>query len=215
MPVVPAAAVIPEALVARAGVTPVTSALLVAGPTPLTQADQERLQFVIDHDPAVVAAGVGGYASVVTGWINDLRMIQLVLFAAAAVLVLAGSLTAALLALSDARADFATLGAVGAAPRLRRRISGAYGWAIACIGALLGATVGFIPGVAITYPLTTDQWTPAMIGRVTVTGEPIADHYLVIPWPMIAALVIGLPILVALIVALTTRSRLPMVARIE
>lgn len=212
---VPAAAVIPEALAARAGVTPVTSALLVAGPAPLTQADQERLQFVIDHDPAVVAAGVGGYASVVTGWTNDLRMIQLVLFAAAAVLVLAGSLTAALLALSDARADFATLGAVGAAPRLRRRISGAYGWAIAFIGAVLGATVGFIPGVAITYPLTTDQWTPAMIGRVALTGEPITDHYLVIPWPMIATLVIALPILIALIVALTTRSRLPMVARIE
>lgn len=210
----PAAAVIPDALATRAGVTPVTGALLVDADTPLTEADRQRLQFVIDNEPAIVAAQVDGYAAVETGWTNDLRTIQLILFAAAGVLVLAGSLTAALLALSDARADFATLGAVGGAPRIRRRISGVYGAAIAFTGAALGAAVGFIPGVAITYPLTTDHWTPAMIGRVSTGGQPIADHYLVIPWPMIATLVVGLPILVGLFVAATTRSRLPMVARI-
>jgi ABC-type lipoprotein release transport system permease subunit len=124
-------------------------------------------------------------------------------------------LTSALLALSDARADFATLGAVGGAPAIRRRIAGAYGAAIAFTGAVLGAGVGFIPGVAISYPLTTDAWTPALDGRLAVTGEPIADHYLVIPWAIIATLVIGLPILVGLVVAATTRARLPMANRLN
>jgi putative ABC transport system permease protein len=211
----PAVAVIPEALAQRAGVTPSPGALLVDADPPLDEADRQRLQFVVDNQPAVREAAVTGQASVGTGWANELRTIQLILFAAAGVLVLAGSLTAALLALSDARADFATLGAVGGAPRIRRRISGAYAAAIAFIGAALGAAVGFIPGVAITYPLTTGSWTPAMIGRVALDGQPIADHYLVIPWPIILTLVIGLPILVGLFVAATTRSRLPMVARID
>jgi putative ABC transport system permease protein len=211
----PAAAVIPDDLATRAGTTPITAALLVDSNTALSQADQQRLQHVLDTEPALVAAEVSGTASVASGWTSDQRSIQLVLFAAASVLVLAGSLTAALLALSDARPDFATLGAVGGAPRIRRRISGAYGWAIAFTGAALGAAVGFIPGVAISYPLTTGDWTPELIGLVGIDGRPIADHYLVIPWPIIATLVLGLPILVGLLVAATTRARLPMAARIE
>jgi putative ABC transport system permease protein len=211
----PAAAVIPDALATRARVTPLTAALLVDGDDPLTTADQQRLQFVLDREPALVAAGVTGTASVAAGWADGLRTVMLVLFGTAAVLVLAGSLTSALLALSDARADFATLGAVGGAPAIRRRIAGAYGAAIAFTGAVLGAGVGFIPGVAISYPLTTDAWTPALDGRLAVTGEPIADHYLVIPWAIIATLVIGLPILVGLVVAATTRARLPMANRLN
>lgn len=41
------------------------------------------------------------------------------------------------------------------------------------------------------------------------------SHYLVIPWPQIVALVLLLPLLTALLVGLVTRSRLPMVARLD
>ena len=47
-------------------------------------------------------------------------VIQLVLGALGAVLMLGGTLTATFLALSDARPDLATLSAVGASPRMRR-----------------------------------------------------------------------------------------------
>jgi len=42
------------------------------------------------------------------------------------VLVLGGTLTATFLALSDARPDFATMGAIGATPRTRRLVAAAY-----------------------------------------------------------------------------------------
>ena len=214
----PAAAIVPESLVAQANVQPTITAVVVDGQADLTRLDEERLQNAIANSPALAAAGLTGYVSLDLGWVNDLRYVLLILGLTAGVLVLAGSMTAALLALSDARADFATLGAVGAAPRTRRRIAGAYGWAIAFLGACLGAVVGFIPGVAISYPLTSYAgWLGERIpdGMVDTSGAPIAEHYLVIPWPMIAVLVIGLPLLVGLVVALSTRSRLPMVARIE
>lgn len=211
---VPAAAILPEPVAARAGVDLVTSALVLDADRDLTAADRERLQYELETSPTLTAVGLTAYVTVEPGWQNDLRIVLLILGGAAGVLVLAGSLTAALLALSDARADFATLGAVGASPRTRRRIAGAYGWAIAFLGAVLGAAVGFIPGVAITYPLTTNGGG-ALDGRVDLTGAPIADHYLVVPWTMVVLLVVGLPVVVGLVVAGVTRSRLPMVARID
>ena len=65
------------------------------------------------------------------------------------------------------------------------------------VGAVLGAAVGFIPGIAITYPLTR---TFARVGP---------SHYLDIPWLQILALVVALPLLTALVVGLLARSRLP------
>ena len=83
-------------------------------------------------------------------------IILLVLGALGGVLMLGGTLTATFLALSDARPDLATLSAVGAAPRTRRRVAAAYALVIGFVGAILGAAVGFIPGVAISRPLTLD-----------------------------------------------------------
>ena len=63
----------------------------------------------------------------------------LVLGVLGAVLVLGGTLTATFLALSDARPDFATMGAVGAGPRTRRLVASSYALAIGLVGAVLGA----------------------------------------------------------------------------
>ena len=59
--------------------------------------------------------------------------------------MLGGTLTATFLALSDARPDLATLSAVGAAPRTRRRVAAAYALVIGFVGAVLGAVVGLHP----------------------------------------------------------------------
>ena len=83
-----------------------------------------------------------------------------ILFTLGGVLMLGGTLTATFLALSDARPDLATLSAVGATPRTRRGVAAAYALVVGFVGALLGAAVGFIPGIAITYPLTSTSWGP-------------------------------------------------------
>jgi putative ABC transport system permease protein len=125
-----------------------------------------------------------------------------ILFGLAGVLMLGGTLTATFLALSDARPDLATLSAVGASPRVRRAVAAAYAVSVGVVGAVLGVAVGFIPGIAITYPLT----------RGYAPGE---QHYLVIPWLEIVGLVVLLPMATALVVGLLARSRLPLVARLD
>ncbi len=134
---------------------------------------------------------------------NAEKVVLWILYGLAAVLMLGGTLTATFLALSDARPDLATMSAVGASPRMRRGVAASYALSIGVVGAVLGAMVGFVPGVAVSYPLTRDY---------SGSGP---SHYLAIPWPEIVALVVALPILTALVVGLAARSRLPLVARLE
>lgn len=136
---------------------------------------------------------------------DEFVVMLLVLFVLGSVLMLGGTLTATFLALSDARPDLATLSAVGAAPRTRRLVAAAYAFVIGGIGALLGAVVGFVPGLAATWPLTANGWT----------ADGVSGHTIEIPWLLILGVVVGLPILTAAVVGLFARSRLPMVARID
>lgn len=209
----PALAIIPESLASDAQASVVTSSLIVDDAADLTRTQEELLNAALNRSTTAVNPELYGFLEIERGWNNELRLPLLLLAGGAAVLVVGGSLTAALLALSDARPDFATLGAIGAAPRTRRRISGAYGTVIALLGALLGAAAGFIPGIGITYPLTRNGQPSS--GQVDLEGNPILDHYLVIPWPVIAGLVIGLPILVGLITMALTRAKLPMAGRLD
>lgn len=138
---------------------------------------------------------------------DEVLIIQLILGALGAVLVLGGTLTATFLALADARPDLATLAAVGGSPRTRRFVGASYALGVGLVGAILGAGVGLVPGIAITYPLTSMAWLP--------TSWDGPRHFLDIPWLLILAVVVGLPVLTAVVVGLCTRSRLPTVARID
>lgn len=136
-------------------------------------------------------------------------ILLLILFSLGGVLMLGGTLTATFLALSDARADLATLSAVGAAPRTRRGVAASYALVVGFVSAVLGALVGFIPGVAITYPLTSN------VGQVCGFEMcPAQGPFLDIPWLLIGGLVVALPLLTAAIVGLTARSRLPLTSRL-
>jgi putative ABC transport system permease protein len=143
---------------------------------------------------------------------NETLILLGILFGLGAVLMLGGTLTATFLALSDARPDLATLAAVGAAPRTRRGVAAAYALVVGFVGALLGAAVGFIPGIAVTYPLTSSSWMP---GGLDAEGNALPSHFLDVPWLMVLGLVVALPILTAAIVGLFARSRLPLVARVD
>ena len=85
---------------------------------------------------------------------------------------------------------------------------------IGFVGAVLGALVGFIPGVAITFPLTT---MPSGSCFAVGQGPLVCDSggpYLDVPWLLILGLVVVLPLVTALVVALAARSRLPLVGRL-
>jgi putative ABC transport system permease protein len=148
---------------------------------------------------------------------DETLIAQLILIALGGVLMLGGTLTATFLALSDARPDLATLSAVGASPRTRRGVAAAYAVVVGFVGAVLGAAVGFIPGIAITYPLTGQSGTSCIVegsGGCVATGEAIGP-FLDVPWLMILGLVVALPLLTAVVVGLFARSRLPLVARLD
>jgi putative ABC transport system permease protein len=196
-----AQAVIAPAVARKLHVAAATTAIWAPGPIPPRT---ER-----DLSEASAAAAVNGHIYVERGYRADdqTRLVELVLGALGAVLMLGGTLTATFLALSDARSDLATLAAVGASPRVRRRVAASYAAVTGLVGALLGVVVGFVPGIAVSFPLT---------ARVS-SGVPATTptHFLDIPWLLIGSLVVVLPLLTALVVGMTSRSRLPMTARID
>ncbi|CAI9411360.1 ABC transporter permease [Nocardioides sp. T2.26MG-1] len=190
-------AVVSPALAERLGLQTRTVSLLVTG------ADiSDRQATALGEAVTAVDQHAGFYVERGYQADDSTVILQLVLGALGAVLMLGGTLTATFLALSDARPDLATLSAVGASPWRRRAIAAAYALVVGLVGAVLGAAVGFIPGIAVSYPLTAPDF-----------GGP--GPFLDIPWLLVGSLVLGLPLLTAAIVGLTARSRLPLVSRLD
>jgi putative ABC transport system permease protein len=205
----PVQAILPPDVAKKASVPMGTVAMELAH-AELSEQAQRDLQ------AALGALPVPGSVYVERGYraAPETAIVQWVLAALGAVLMLGGTLTATFLALSDARPDLATLASVGAAPRTRRGVGAAYALVVGLIGAMLGALVGAVPGLAITYPLTAQDsggWCDPS-GCTSMGGS---GPYIEIPWLLIGVVVVGLPLLTALIVGVFTRSRLPMVARLS
>ncbi len=190
-----APAVLSPKVVEQLGLEPSAVGLVVHGP--ITDDAEKNLQ------EAFSALESQPYFYVERGYQTDaaVRIIQGVLAALGGILMLGGTLTATFLALSDARPDLATMAAVGARPRTRRGVAAAYALVVGGIGAALGAPVGFIPGMAISRPLTRD-WE---------SGASSLD----VPWLLIGVVVVGLPLLTAAAVGTCARGRLPLTARID
>jgi putative ABC transport system permease protein len=98
------------------------------------------------------------------------------------------------LAAAEGRADLATLGAVGADPRRRRRIAMAQAGVVGGLGCLLGLLLGTFIATLAHGGLLTRVW--------------------VVPWTLIGLAVVGVPMVAMLVAGTFTRSRLPMVRRI-
>lgn len=204
----PTAAIVPASLARELGLKPAVVGLALGGRT-ITKGEEK------DISEGLNALPVRGSLYVERGYEtnSDTLILQLVLAGLGAILMLGGTLTATFLALSDARPDLATLSAVGATPRMRRGVAAGYALAVGGVGALLGVLVGFVPGIAATYPLTAQNWSGCLgAGCPAATG---ADHYLDVPWTLIGGLVLILPLLVAGVVWVFARSRLPLVSRLS
>ncbi|MGN0065804.1 MAG: FtsX-like permease family protein, partial [Nocardioides sp.] len=196
----PAQAVLPRSLTTEHSLPVVVQALRL--PDGLSRAEEKAVEErIASVDPDASVYTERGYETP-----PEEAIANLVLWGVGALLMLAGTLTATFLALGDARPDLATLAAVGAAPRTRRQVGAWYALVLAGIGTVMGVAVGFVPGLAMAYALTSEGGY--------VEGEAVGPFFDV-PWLLIASVVVVLPLLAAGVVWVSTRSRLPMVARID
>jgi putative ABC transport system permease protein len=197
-----AAAVVAPAVARRLHVPVQPIGLLLTG-----AGVDDRTEQTLREATSAVAPTANVYVE--RGYQDDTTTVALLILGGVGALLM---LTATFLALSEARPDLATLAAVGAAPRVRRRVAAGYAGVIGLVGALLGAAVGFVPGLAVTYPLTSRSWQPA--GTLDASGVPLPGHFVDVPWLLVAGVVVLLPLLTAAVVGVAARSRLPMVARL-
>ena len=203
----PALAVVGVGALEPAGLTPFTAGLLLDAHD-LSEADEENLA------EAVQGINENSYLYVERGYQEDNETLILlgILFSLGAVLMIGGTLDGDVpgAVRRPARPRHPVSRRGGAPDSSRRRGVVRAGRRVR--GRVLGAAVGFIPGIAITYPLTSTEF---MSNPLDARGNELPSHFVDIPWLMILGLVVVLPLVTAAIVGLTARSRLPLVARLD
>jgi putative ABC transport system permease protein len=155
----------------------------------------------VEEAAAASSLGPEALLRIVRDPVGDPNPVMLVLVAAALVVGLAATAITVVLAGVESRPDLATLAAIGADPRARRRFAAAQAGVVATLGGTLGVGTGL------------------MLGRVLVTAQRYRDvipdyrWVPVVPWPTVAAIAVGMPALAMGLGYLATRSRLPLVRR--
>ncbi|MFG2075897.1 ABC transporter permease [Nonomuraea maritima] len=177
---------VPESALRAAGLRLVENSLFASH----EPADEERLHRALN----AVTAGV--QISVQRRGDEEAFAVLLVLLGAATVLVLGGTFAATGLAAADMRQDLDTMSAVGAPPRVRRLVVAAQAAYISGLGAVAGLVGGVVAGAAMLLA----RWGA---DRPWVLDAAEAVH---IPWGFLAGLVVGLPLLAALVAGAFTRT---------
>lgn len=196
----PARAVLSEEVAAQLG-EPVMVGLLLG--EDVSRDEQEVLE------DAVLAVDDAAFVQVERGYDGrGDRTVVLVLSLVAGGLVLAGTLAATALALSEARPDLSTLGQVGARPRTRKAVAAGYALVLGTVGAVLGVLAGLVPGVAVSVPLTRGYASGSSSYVPLVDAVPVRDFVVDVPWLLIALVLVVLPLVSAAVAAAATRSRL-------
>ncbi|MFI9592205.1 FtsX-like permease family protein [Nonomuraea sp. NPDC052265] len=193
-----AGAMIPPQALAEAGFGAVERLLYTASPPQ----DERRMEADLRGE---VDGNLFLYAE--RGNAEERAFVLMILLGAALVLVLGGTFAATGLAAADMRPDLNNLSAVGAAPRVRRLVVAAQAAYIAGLGAAVGLPAGSVAGVAVTWPLTRYGGGRS---RDFLDGPAVID----VPWLFLAALVLGLPLVAALVAGLFTRTRLVLARRV-
>ena len=115
-----------------------------------------------------------------------------------ALMALLAALISTGLTLVDGRADLATLAAIGAQPHMRRTIAASTAGFIALIGCVTGALTGLVASRLLVPLFTKAQ------GSVFVT-----------PWAVLGLMTVAIPLAVAGIAWLLTRSHIAMTRRLD
>ncbi|MFF5701751.1 FtsX-like permease family protein [Streptomyces sp. NPDC012794] len=113
------------------------------------------------------------------------------------------------LAQADSEADLKTLAAVGAAPRVRRTLSGFQCGVVALMGVVLGSAAGILPAVGLRLTQEREQLRLIRYGIETGNASALDTELYVpiaVPWETLAGLLVLVPLGAALLAALVTRS---------
>ncbi|MEL5961026.1 FtsX-like permease family protein [Streptomyces sp. CLV115] len=194
--------ILPRRTAERIGLhTEATGSVYAVAHTP-TDAEAQRT------DGAIEQAGGGLWVQYDSGpgGTDDSMLLILTLFAGMVTLGAAAITTG--LAKADAEADLNTLSAVGAPPSVRRKLSGFQCVVVALTGVVLGTLAGLVPAVALRL-VDLRQALQAM--RLDPTESAYTP--IVLPWPTLALLVVGVPLLAGLLATALTRSRLALARR--
>ncbi|MFE7181103.1 FtsX-like permease family protein [Streptomyces erythrochromogenes] len=138
---------------------------------------------------------------------DSIALLALTVFAGLVTIGAAGIATG--LAQADAEADLKTLAAVGAAPRVRRTLSGFQCGVVALMGVVLGTAAGILPAVGLR--LVERRELEALREQSVAKGYRTVEEALVyvpisVPWETLAGLLVVVPVGAALLAALVTRS---------
>ncbi len=196
LPNMPGGLILPPSALAPLGLTTKTLGLVAPTTREPTAAEEAAASAAMDDR-------LRGAASVSVERGNPFTRTDLVLLVLIGVAALAAVGTtgiAVALAAADSVPDLATLAAVGAPPRIRRRFAAGQAGVIAMLGGWLGVATG----LALAWGLVTMERTA--YGHTAWA--------LVIPWPTILAIVAVVPLSAMALGWLTTRSRLPVVRRL-
>lgn len=147
---------------------------------------------------------------------------QAAMLAFAALVTLFGAASAVALAAAEGRADSAVLAAVGAAPRTRRSLAAMQALTIAGLGSAGGVVSGLLAGWALVQERATARLGVSSVSGPGVVvygswptdlGADVGGWHVDVPWADVVGLGIVLPLALAGIAYLFTRSRLPTVRR--
>jgi putative ABC transport system permease protein len=185
--------------------TPRTATSLGFGPSLLgTLVTTTRIPTVDEEDRLQASLGSEYIVTINRGAEPDNQML-LIIAIVAGVITIGTAAFATGLSAADGRADLATLGAVGASPRVRKMLSLSQSGVIAGLGSLLGAAAGLGVSIAVLTALnvrSADEW-PAP------NPFPIS-----IPWLNLGVALIVVPLVAMLGAGLLTRARLPIERRL-
>ncbi|MBC7292316.1 MAG: ABC transporter permease, partial [Actinotalea sp.] len=150
---------------------------------------------------AAAAAAVGDAGTVFVEPLEPFggaNLTQLVLAAAAAVVALGATGIAVGLAAVESRPDLATLAAVGAEPRTRRRFSATQAGLVAGLGTVVGTVAGVALGVVLVLARLPGYESPPVV---------------VLPWATLGLQVLGIPLLAVAVGWVAVRANLPLTRR--
>jgi putative ABC transport system permease protein len=191
------AAVVAEPTAARLGLATRPEGLLVDTTRPPTGAELAAANSVVLAAQVEAEPAVAEPAPVEVGERRrqgrDYSAMFLVLAVVSTVVTLAASAVAVGLATAEMRTDLSTLAAVGAGPRLRRRIAAAQAGLIVGIGAILGVVGGMAPAAGMVAFRDNLEWR--------------------VPWLPLAITVLVAPVVAVLATAALTRPRLALTRR--
>lgn len=126
---------------------------------------------------------------------EEIGLLNLALAAAAGLVTLLGVGVTIALSAAESRADLATLAAIGAPPRRRRTLAGTQALVLSGLGTVLGLVLGGVLGFATSTLTTNAAFT--------------------VPWSNLAVTAVVVPVLAVAVAMVSTRSKLPMVRRVE